>query len=119
MARKEETRKADLSKILPHNLEAEEALLGSIFIDPDGLLKIVDALTPKDFYSPANGVMFEVMIDLFNAYRDNPKTLPKEVFDSFESNHQLEQHVADYVAGMTDRFALDEHKKLFDPNEKV
>ena len=27
--------------------------------------------------------------------------------------------VADYIAGMTDRFALDEYKKLFDPYEKV
>ena len=27
--------------------------------------------------------------------------------------------VADYIAGMTDRFALDEYKKLFDPDERV
>jgi len=27
--------------------------------------------------------------------------------------------VADYVAGMTDRFALDEYRKLFDPDERV
>ena len=27
--------------------------------------------------------------------------------------------VADYIAGMTDRFALDEHSKLFDPNVRV
>jgi dGTPase len=27
--------------------------------------------------------------------------------------------VCDYIAGMTDRFALDEYKKLFDPYEKV
>ena len=27
--------------------------------------------------------------------------------------------IADYIAGMTDRFALDEHRKLFDPNVRV
>lgn len=60
-----------------------------------------------------------VIIDLFHAFRNDPKTLPKDVFDSFQKNHQLEQHIADYIASMTDRFALDEHKKLFDPHEKV
>jgi dGTP triphosphohydrolase len=27
--------------------------------------------------------------------------------------------IADYIAGMTDRFALDEYRKLFDPDERV
>ncbi len=31
----------------------------------------------------------------------------------------MERAVCDHIAGMTDRFALDEYKKLFDPYEKV
>ena len=31
----------------------------------------------------------------------------------------LARVVADYIAGMTDRFALDEYRKLFDPDERV
>ncbi|MHA2219525.1 MAG: deoxyguanosinetriphosphate triphosphohydrolase, partial [Candidatus Hodarchaeales archaeon] len=30
-----------------------------------------------------------------------------------------ERLICDYIAGMTDRYALDEYKKLFDPYEKV
>jgi len=62
------TKKADkkLDKILPHNLEAEEALLGSIFIDNDGLLKIIDFVSSDDFYNPANGVIYDVILKLFN-----------------------------------------------------
>ncbi|MFQ6671764.1 MAG: hypothetical protein ACE5KY_00560, partial [Candidatus Tectimicrobiota bacterium] len=31
----------------------------------------------------------------------------------------IKRAICDYIAGMTDRFALDEHKKLFDPHERV
>jgi dGTPase len=31
----------------------------------------------------------------------------------------LQRAVCDYIAGMTDRFALDEHAKMFDPNVRV
>jgi dGTPase len=31
----------------------------------------------------------------------------------------LERAICDYIAGMTDRYALDEHRRLFDPYERV
>ena len=58
--------KNSLSKILPHNIEAEEALLGSIFINGDSINKIVDAVTADDFYNPANHDVFDAFISLFN-----------------------------------------------------
>lgn len=66
MPKKEESKNLDLSKILPHNMEAEEALLGSIFIDPEGILKIVDFISPSDFYHPANSAIYSTMVSLFN-----------------------------------------------------
>lgn len=54
-----------LDKVLPHNLEAEEALLGSLFIDRDGITKIVDYIVADDFYSPANAILYSVLISLF------------------------------------------------------
>ena len=88
MPRREETRKPDLSKMLPHNLEAEEALLGAIFIDFDGLLKVVDVVTAADFYNPANGAIFEVMIDLFS--KKSPIDLVT-VADGLEKRDELEK----------------------------
>jgi len=52
-------------KILPHNLEAEEALLGSIFINTDGLYKINDIIDPDDFYNPANKEIYSAILKLF------------------------------------------------------
>lgn len=56
--------------------------------------------------------------DLFNAYNNNPEQLPPQVFNQIGSEKK-ERIIADYIAGMTDRYALDEYKKLFDPYVKV
>ncbi len=61
-----------------------------------------------------------IITELFKAYLRKPQLLPPENF-SLISGAGEEEHrvICDYIAGMTDRFALEEHKKLFDPFEKV
>lgn len=51
---------------------------------------------------------------LFRAYLEEPRQLPTEIQARFAE--ESPQHVVcDYIAGMTDRFAIQEHHKLFDP----
>jgi len=59
-----------------------------------------------------------VMTELFEAYMSEPKQLPPHVLDRQRQGESLPRIIADYIAGMTDRFALGEHRKLFDPFEK-
>jgi dGTPase len=54
-----------------------------------------------------------IVTELFNIYQANPKTLPTEV-QEFIPERGLERTICDYIAGMTDRFAIDEYKRLFD-----
>jgi dGTPase len=56
-----------------------------------------------------------IINDLFQVYCNEPATLPKHIFDPVEERGR-ERTVCDYIAGMTDRFAVDEHSKLFDPS---
>ena len=56
-----------------------------------------------------------IITDLFTAYRAEPAMLPRHVQTSIETR-SLERTICDYIAGMTDRFALQEHDKLFDPS---
>ncbi len=56
--------------------------------------------------------------ELFIAFIKNPKQLPNEYQEWIEVAG-LYQAVCDYIAGMTDRFAQDEYKKLFYPYERV
>lgn len=56
--------------------------------------------------------------DLFKVYVGNPKQLPQDVQDR-ASKDGIKRAVCDYIAAMTDRYALDEYKKLFTPYETV
>ena len=58
-----------------------------------------------------------IISDLFNAYRSEPATLPDHV-QFFIEKRGLERTICDYIAGMTDRYAIEEHQKMFNPNEK-
>jgi dGTPase len=51
---------------------------------------------------------------LFRAYLNEPRQLPMEIQARF-AEESPERVVCDYIAGMTDRFAIQEHRKLFDP----
>jgi len=56
--------------------------------------------------------------ELFKSYINNPGVLPLHIQKRIKKDG-LYRVVCDYIAGMTDRFAQDEYKKLFDPYEKV
>jgi dGTPase len=56
----------------------------------------------------------QIIADLFAAYVQETEILPYEIQENIEKRG-LERAVCDYVAGMTDRFAIEEHGKLFDP----
>ncbi len=61
-----------------------------------------------------------ILESLFTTYVKNPKILPPEVSSKItQKKDPLERIICDYIAGMTDRFALDEYNKLFNPLEKV
>jgi dGTPase len=61
----------------------------------------------------------KVMSELFDAYMAEPAQLEPHILARQSDGEMLPRVVADYIAGMTDRFALQEHQKLFDPLEKV
>jgi dGTPase len=61
-----------------------------------------------------------IITELFNIYIREPRLLPPHIHSQIDkTGKDLHRVVCDYIAGMTDRFALDEYKKLFDPYEKV
>jgi dGTPase len=59
-----------------------------------------------------------ILGSLWEAYRDEPRLLPARVLER-AGPEPPERAIADYLASMTDRFAMDEHRKLFDPHAHV
>jgi dGTPase len=73
----------------------------------------------KNLYNHYRVVRMAVKADriienLFTAYVQEPTILPDSYQELIDENG-LEETVCDYIAGMTDRFAIDEHEKIFDP----
>src|SRR5918911_3314397 len=55
---------------LPQNIEAEQAVLGSLLIDPRAIERIASFLRPDDFYLPVNAEIYRGMLGLYE--RDMP-----------------------------------------------
>jgi dGTPase len=59
-----------------------------------------------------------ILRDLFLSYVDEPRQLPPHFQEQIERDG-VHRVVCDYIAGMTDRFAVEEHQRLFDPTVRV
>ena len=56
----------ELGKIPPHDIEAEQAVIGSMLTDKDAVMLAVERLKPDNFYRDDNKAIFEAMINLYN-----------------------------------------------------
>jgi dGTPase len=59
-----------------------------------------------------------VIVEMFEAYVSEPRMLPTKVRDTL-SGAPPQRVIANYIAGMTDRYALEEWEKLFDPYRRA
>jgi dGTPase len=59
-----------------------------------------------------------ILLALYERYHENPRLLPDDTRQRTEGE-SLERTIADYIAGMTDRYAIQEYQRLFDPTVRV
>jgi len=53
-------------RLPPHNIEAEQSVLGSLLIDRDAIIRIASYLKAEDFYVSANATIYRAILDLYN-----------------------------------------------------
>lgn len=75
------------STLIPQNIEAEEAVLGAILVNPSVITKVVEFITPESFYKPAHRHVYEAMLQLFN---QNERIDLVSVSDVLSFNAKLE-----------------------------
>jgi len=85
-------------KIPPQNIEAEQAVLGSILLKAETFGSVLEILTPPDFYKNGHKIIFEIMVDLFE------KNDPQDVLTV--SNLLRDKNKLDEVGGSTYLAAL-------------
>jgi replicative DNA helicase len=75
------------SNLLPQNIEAEEAVLGAILVNPQVITKVVETIKPESFYKPAHRYVYDAMLQLFNT---NERIDIVSVSDVLSFNSKLE-----------------------------
>ncbi len=53
-------------RLPPHNLEAEQSVLGSLLIDRDAIIRVASYVRAEDFYIAANATIYQAILDLYN-----------------------------------------------------
>ena len=54
-----------IKRVLPHSVEAEQSVIGSMLMDREAIIAASEMITGDDFYQHQYGVMFESMVELF------------------------------------------------------
>ena len=80
-----------IKRIQPHSIEAEQSVVGSMFMDKEAIITASELLTREDFYNPSFAILFEAVVELFNEgkavdlitvqNRLKEKDVPPEVYD--------------------------------------
>ena len=80
-------------RLPPQSIEAEQAVLGAIFLDPETVVGALEFLEPQDFYRRGHQLIFQTMLDL----NDRNEAIDiVTVMNNLESQNQLED-----VGGMS------------------
>jgi dGTPase len=58
-----------------------------------------------------------IVRELFDAFMAEPALLPPDYLDKSGDGHRQARKIADYIAGMTDRYAIREHRRLYSLDE--
>lgn len=55
-----------IKRVMPHSTEAEQSVIGSMLLDREAIMTVAQMLAREDFYHPMYGLLFEIIIELFN-----------------------------------------------------
>ncbi|MCR5676027.1 MAG: replicative DNA helicase [Lachnospiraceae bacterium] len=60
---------SNITRAMPHSLEAEQSVIGAMLVDPEAIDKAASLITGEDFYDRQLGLMFDSIVSLFNERR--------------------------------------------------
>ena len=55
-----------IKRVMPHSIEAEQAVVGAMLMNKDAIMTASEIISGKDFYQTAYGIIFDSMVELFN-----------------------------------------------------
>src|SRR5437588_365316 len=106
----EDARRLRPERVPPHNLEAEESVLGSMMLSTEAVAEVIEEIKPEDFYRSAHRVVFESLVHLYG--RGEPtdqkdevvlvRSLVDQTMEELEHIHQRESAYSGIPSGFRD-----------------
>src|SRR5207249_125800 len=116
-------RRQRAGRVPPHNIEAEESLLGAMLLSNDAIAAAVNVhLNPGDFYKPAHGHIYDAVTTLYSQGEPvDPVTVAEELrradlHDHIEALYERGESITGIPTGYTD---LDEMLAGLQPSNLV
>ena len=53
-----------VKRVMPHSLEAEQSVIGSMIMNKDAIVAAAEIITSEDFYGKQYGILFDAMVEL-------------------------------------------------------
>ena len=120
-----------VKRILPHSIEAEKAVIGSMIMDADALAAAAEILIGDDFYQHQYGILFDGIVELFQAGKPTDlvtlqehlktKNVPEELYsieflNSFFEHVPISANIKHYANIVADKSVL---RRLIKANEDI
>ena len=103
-----------IKRVMPHSIEAEQAVVGAMMMDRDAITKASEIISGEDFYQNAYGVIFDSMVELFNEGKPvdlvtlQERLKEKEVHTGEVSRKVWQLHVSNEEKGLDTRAEVEE-----------
>lgn len=89
-------------RLAPHNVEAEQALLGAVLVNNEAFYRVSDFLIPEHFYEPIHREIYEVLAKVIRAGRTaTPITLKTHLPEALTAEMSMPQYLARLAAEAT------------------
>ncbi|HYK08798.1 MAG TPA: DnaB-like helicase N-terminal domain-containing protein, partial [Candidatus Eisenbacteria bacterium] len=100
-------------KVPPHNLDAENSVLGAILIDKDAINVASEILVSGDFYNSQNGMIFDAMLALYE--KRNPidvVTLSSELKKQKNADNVASSYITELVNSVPTAANVEQYARL-------
>src|SRR6266566_3789369 len=61
----DEVRRTRPDRVPPHNMEAEESVLGSMMLSAEAIAEVIEVLRPEDFYRGTHRKIYQILLDIY------------------------------------------------------
>ena len=102
---------AIIRRTLPHNIEAEQAVIGAMLMDTDAIVAASEIITAEDFYGNQYGILFRAMYDMYSSGKPVDLVTLQERLGAMDIPQELSS--LDFIRGLLEAVPTSANVKYY------